>query len=64
MPDTIARASRDRLKTLIGIETGCLRRTVHVDCGRDRFKTLIGIETISGGIQPGIYRVAIGLKPL
>ena len=36
---------RDRLKTLIGIETGSAWRTQKLAFCRDRLKTLIGIET-------------------
>ena len=37
--------SRDRLKTLIGIETTTRRSRLMVASSRDRLKTLIGIET-------------------
>ena len=39
--------SRDRLKTLIGIETSNGIGSSMSEASRDRLKTLIGIETIS-----------------
>ena len=56
---------RDRLKTLIGIETNLLPLFCDWSRRRDRLKTLIGIETATPLFAPLLRPfVAIGLKPL